>query len=154
MQVHHARRFYENLVPSYTVYEVECPDHSFRKFTDDGQYLISFSRNHQELIVYRPRWLSFSCKNEDCDKHDLPSRAKRFDSFFTQLYCVALASCNELICKDFFLYWFLGDIFGAHRSNQSVLLLCIWKQYCQCFSGWNYHVSFWELMWSITLVAK
>ncbi|KAL5167948.1 Light-mediated development protein DET1 [Glycine soja] len=103
-KVHHARRFYENLVPSYTVYEVECPDHSFRKFTDDGQYLISFSRNHQELIVYRPRWLSFSCKDEDCDKHDLPSRAKRFDSFFTQLYCVPLASCNELICKDFFLY--------------------------------------------------
>ncbi|KAJ1391261.1 Six-hairpin glycosidase superfamily [Sesbania bispinosa] len=102
--VHHARRFYENLVPSYTIYEVECPDHSFRKFTDDGQYLISFSRNHQELIVYRPRWLSFSCKDEDCDKHDLPSKAKRFDGFFTQLYCVPLASCNELICKDFFLY--------------------------------------------------
>nr|XP_004511489.1 light-mediated development protein DET1 isoform X3 [Cicer arietinum] len=102
--VHHARRFYENLVPSYTVYEVECPDHSFRKFTDDGQYLISFSRNHQELIVYRPRWLSFSCNDDDCDKHDLPSKARRFDSFFTQLYCVSLASCNELICKDFFLY--------------------------------------------------
>ncbi|BAU00680.1 hypothetical protein VIGAN_10229400 [Vigna angularis var. angularis] len=102
--VHYARCFYENLVPSYTIYEVECPDHLFRKFTDDGQYLISFSRNYQELIVYRPRWLSFSCKDEDCDKHDLPSRAKRFDSFFTQLYCVPLASCNELICKDFFLY--------------------------------------------------
>ncbi|KEH27396.1 light-mediated development protein DET1 [Medicago truncatula] len=102
--VHHARRFYENLVPSYTIYEVECPDHSFRKFTEDGQYLISFSRNHQELIVYRPRWLSFSCNDEDCDQHDLPSKARRFDSFFTQLYCVPLASCNELICKDFFLY--------------------------------------------------
>lgn len=91
-------------MPSYTIYEVECPDHLFRKFTDDGLYLISFSRNYQELIVYRPRWLSFSCKDEDCDKHDLPSRAKRFDSFFTQLYRVPLASCNELICKDFFLY--------------------------------------------------
>ncbi|KAF7837373.1 light-mediated development protein DET1 isoform X1 [Senna tora] len=102
--VHYARRFYENLVPSHTVYEVECPDHSFRKFTDDGQYLISFSRNQQELIVYRSRWLSFSCKDEDCDRHDLPSSAKRFESFFTQLYCVSLASCNELICKDFFLY--------------------------------------------------
>ncbi|CAJ2650787.1 unnamed protein product [Trifolium pratense] len=102
--VHHARRFYENLVPSYTIYEVECPDHSFRKFTEDGQYLISFSRNYQELIVYRPRWLSYSCNDEDCDKHDLPSKARRFDSFFTQLYCVPLASCNELICKDFFLY--------------------------------------------------
>ncbi|KAI9078754.1 hypothetical protein K1719_039212 [Acacia pycnantha] len=102
--VHYARQLYENLVPSYTLYEVECPDHSFRKFTDDGQYLISFSRNHQELIVYRSRWLSYSCKDEDCDRHDLPSNAKRFESFFTQLYCVSLASCNELICKDFFLY--------------------------------------------------
>lgn len=103
--VHCARRFYENLVPSYTIYDVECPDHSFRKFTEDGQYLISFSRNnHQELIVYRPTWLSFSCKEEDCDAHDLPSKARRFESFFTQLYSVSLGSCNEHICKDFFLY--------------------------------------------------
>lgn len=103
LQVHSVREFYENLVPSHTVYDVECPDHLFRKFTDDGQFLISFSRNHQELIVYRPRWLSFSCREEDCS-HDLPPKAKRFESFFTQLYCVSLASSNELICKDFFLY--------------------------------------------------
>ncbi|KAF2315861.1 hypothetical protein GH714_040550 [Hevea brasiliensis] len=101
MKVHCARQFYENLFPSCTLYDVECPDHSFRKFTDDGQYLISFSRNHQDLIVYRPKWLSYSCKEEDCD---LPSKAKKFDSFFTQLYCVSLASSNEVICKDFFLY--------------------------------------------------
>ncbi|XP_021594273.1 light-mediated development protein DET1 isoform X2 [Manihot esculenta] len=100
-QVNCARQFYENLFPSYTVYDVECPDHSFRKFTDDGQYLISFSRNHQDLIVYRPKWFTYSCKEEDCD---LPSRAKKFDSFFTQLYCVSLASSNEVIYKDFFLY--------------------------------------------------
>ncbi|XP_062170415.1 light-mediated development protein DET1 [Alnus glutinosa] len=102
--VHWARRFYENLVPSCTIYDVECPDHLFRKFTDDGQYLISFSRNNQDLIVYRPTWLSFSCKEEDCDAHDLPPKSKRFESFFTQLYSVSLVSSNELICKDFFLY--------------------------------------------------
>ncbi|KNA17433.1 hypothetical protein SOVF_080020, partial [Spinacia oleracea] len=102
--IHRARQFYENLVPSYTIYDVECPDHSFRKFTEDGQYLISFSRNYQELIVYRPSWLSFSCCGEECDVHDLPPRANKFSSFFTQLYCVSLASSNELICKDFFLY--------------------------------------------------
>ncbi|KAL5556179.1 hypothetical protein UlMin_038415 [Ulmus minor] len=101
--VHSARRFYENLVPSYTIYDVECPDHWIRKFTDDGQYLVCFSRN-QELIVYRPTWLSFSCKEEDCHIHDLPLKAKKFDSFFTELYCVSLASSNEVICKDFFLY--------------------------------------------------
>ncbi|KAI8571154.1 hypothetical protein RHMOL_Rhmol01G0096400 [Rhododendron molle] len=102
--IHYARRFYENLVPSCTIYDVECPDHSFRKFTDDGQYLISFSRNHQDLIVYRPTWLTFSCKDEDCDTHDLPLKSKRFESFFTQLYCVPLAPSSEFICKDFFLY--------------------------------------------------
>ncbi|PSS01565.1 Light-mediated development protein [Actinidia chinensis var. chinensis] len=31
-------------------------------------------------------------------------KAKRFESFFTQLYCVQLASSSEFICKDFFLY--------------------------------------------------
>ncbi|PHT59482.1 Light-mediated development protein DET1 [Capsicum baccatum] len=103
-QIHCARRFYENIVPSYTIYDVECPDHSFRKFTDDGLYLVSFSRNHQDVVVYRPKWLTFSCKEKDCDTHDLPLKARKFESFFTQLYSVTLASSGELICKDFFLY--------------------------------------------------
>lgn len=101
---HCARRFYENIVPSCTIYDAECPDHSFRKFTEDGRYLISFSRNHQDLIVYRPSWLTFSCKEDDCDGQDLPSKARKFESFFSQLYSVPLASSSELICKDFFLY--------------------------------------------------
>jgi hypothetical protein len=32
---------------------------------------------------------------------------------------------------------FLGDIFGSHKSNQSVPLFCIREQYSQCFSRWN-----------------
>ncbi|CAL9232284.1 unnamed protein product [Arabidopsis halleri] len=101
--VNRARHFYENLVPSYTLYDVESPDHCFRKFTEDGLFLISFSRNHQELIVYRPSWLTYSTTSDD-DSTPLPRRASKFDSFFTQLYSVNLASSNELICKDFFLY--------------------------------------------------
>ena len=104
LQIYSARRFYENIVPSCTIYDVECPDHSFRKFTEDGLYLISFSRNHQDLIIYRPRWPSFSCKEEDCDTHELPPKAKKFEGFFTELYSVSLATSGELICKDFFLY--------------------------------------------------
>ncbi|KAK6152095.1 hypothetical protein DH2020_014730 [Rehmannia glutinosa] len=102
--VHCARRFYENIVPSHTIFDMECPDILFRKFSDDGQYLITFSRNHQDLIVYRPTWLSFSCREQDCHDHELPSKANKFESFFTQLYTVTLASSGELICKDFFLY--------------------------------------------------
>lgn len=102
--VHRARRFYENIVPSHTVFDIECPDILFRKFSDDGQYLVTFSRNHQDLIVYRPTWLSFSCRDQECNDHNLPAKANKFDSFFTKLYSVTLASSGELICKDFFLY--------------------------------------------------
>lgn len=119
LQVHSARRFYENLVPSFTIYDVECPDHSFFKFTDDGQYFVCFSRNRQDLIVYRPTWLSFSCKGEDCDNNqELPPQAMRFESFFTQLYVKPLASCNELICRDFFLYM-ESNQFGIFATSTS-----------------------------------
>jgi len=47
--------------------------------------------------------LTYSC-NEDSDSHDLPAKTKKFDSFFKQLYSIPLASSNEYICKDFFLY--------------------------------------------------
>ncbi|CAD5187736.1 unnamed protein product [Musa acuminata subsp. malaccensis] len=98
------RHFYENLVPSCTICDIDCPDHSLRKITDDGRYLVSFSRNLQDIIVYRPTWLSFSFKGENCDYQRLTQKAKKFDSFFTQLYTVSLGSSSEFICKDFFLY--------------------------------------------------
>lgn len=103
VQVHCSRRFYENLVPSSTIYDIDCPDNSFRKITEDGHFLITFSRNNQDLIVYRPRWPSFSYQEEDYTP-DLPQKAKRFDSFFTELYSVSLASSNERVCKDFFIF--------------------------------------------------
>ncbi|KAI4312304.1 hypothetical protein MLD38_037127 [Melastoma candidum] len=101
--VHCARRFYENLVPSTTIYDINCPDNSFRKITEDGHFLITFSRNNQDLIVYRPRWPSFSCKDEDYSP-EVHQNAKRFDSFFTEQYSVSLASSNERVCKDFFIF--------------------------------------------------
>ncbi|WOL08883.1 light-mediated development protein DET1 isoform X1 [Canna indica] len=102
--INFVRQFYENLVPGCTICDIDCPDYSFKKITDDGQYLVSFSRNLQDIIVYRPTWLSFSFKGEICDYESLTQKAKKFDSFFTQLYCITLGSSNEFICKDFFLY--------------------------------------------------
>ncbi|XP_020685394.1 light-mediated development protein DET1 isoform X2 [Dendrobium catenatum] len=117
--VNSVRQFYENFVPSCTIYDIDCPDNSFRKITDDGKYLISFSRNHQELIVYRPTWLSFSYKGEDCDSDALSQRAKRFDSFFIHLYTVSLATSNEFICKEFFLY-LEGLEFGIFATSTAL----------------------------------
>lgn len=57
------------------------------------------------MIVYRPKWLSFSYKGDEIDTfQELSSTAQKFESFFNLIYSVSLASCNELICKDFFLY--------------------------------------------------
>lgn len=102
--LHRARMLYENIFPSFTVYDVECPDYYFRKFSNDGQYLICFSRDYQDLIVYRHNWLTYSCKGElSATEDELPSKGKKFDSYFSLLYSVNLASGNEVICKDIFL---------------------------------------------------
>lgn len=102
--IHRARLLYENIVPNHTVYDVECPDYHIRKFSNDGQYLICFSRNYQNLVVYRHNWLTYCCKGENSDtQEEFPSKGKKFESYFSQLYSLNLASGNELICKDFFL---------------------------------------------------
>lgn len=102
--IHRARLLYENIVPNYTVYDVECPDYHFRKFSNDGQFLICFSRNYQNLIVYRHICLTYCIKGVNCDiEEEFPIKGKKFESHFSQLYSLSLASGNELICKDFFL---------------------------------------------------
>eukprot|EP00250_Pteridium_aquilinum_P035207 c8874_g1_i1 orf=232-1986(+) len=102
--IHRARLLYENIVPNYTVYNVECPDYHFRKFSNDGQFLICFSRNYQNLIVYRHSSLSYCSKGINSDiQEEFPTKGKKFESHFSQLYSLGLASGNELICKDFFL---------------------------------------------------
>lgn len=104
-------------MPSHTVYDVDCPDHTFRKFSNDGQYLICFSRNQQDLIVYRHNWLSYCRKGDDCDTVDeLPPKSRKFDTYFTQLYAVSLASGNEVVCKEFFLTT-ENNLFGIFATS-------------------------------------
>eukprot|EP00249_Psilotum_nudum_P024049 c29072_g2_i1 orf=417-3116(-) len=103
-QIHRVRQFYENIVPNFTVHDVECPDHYFRKFSNDGQYLICFGRNGQDLIIYRHKWLTYCTNGESSVTEDeFPLKGKKFESYFSKLYSVKLASGNELTCKDFFL---------------------------------------------------
>ncbi|KAI5084277.1 hypothetical protein GOP47_0000446 [Adiantum capillus-veneris] len=102
--IQRARLLYENIVPNYTVYDVECPDYHFRKFSNDGQFLICFSRNYQNLIVYRHNCLTFCSKGVNCEnQEEFPIKGKKFESHFSQLYSLSLASGSELICTDFFL---------------------------------------------------
>jgi de-etiolated-1 len=48
--IRRCRELYEYVVPNHTVYDVEGPDHSIRKFTNDGQYLICFGRAQQVRV--------------------------------------------------------------------------------------------------------
>lgn len=84
------------------MYEVDCPDQWWRRFTNDGQYLICFSKSYQDLLIYRPLWPCYSTTLDGA--HGLPPRFHRFESFFTLLHQIPLArGPNEVICKDFFL---------------------------------------------------
>ncbi|KAG0565437.1 hypothetical protein KC19_8G190500 [Ceratodon purpureus] len=100
--IHRARGLYENVVPSHTVYEVDCPDQWWRRFTNDGQYLICFCKTYQDLLIYRPLWPSY-CSTLD-GGNELPAKFKKFENYFTLLHQIPLATGhNEVICKDFFL---------------------------------------------------
>ncbi|CAK9194779.1 unnamed protein product [Sphagnum troendelagicum] len=100
--INKTRQLYENIVPSFTVYDVECPEQLWRCFTNDGQYLICFSRNLHDVLIYRPCWLSYCPAPDSVD--ELPIKAKKFESYFTLLHQIPLVSGQtELLCKDFFL---------------------------------------------------
>lgn len=102
LQVHRAREFYENIVPNHTVYEVDCPDHWWRRFTNDGQYLICFCKTYHDVLIYRPLWPTYASTLDT--GNEVPARVKKFDSYFSLLHQVPLArDSNEVICKDFFL---------------------------------------------------
>lgn len=85
------------------MYEIDCPDLWYRRFTNDGQYLICFSRASLDLIIYRPSWLTYPSSTSELTE-DLPFKSTKFESYFTLLHRIPLTSTpNEVICKDFFL---------------------------------------------------
>eukprot|EP00898_Chlorokybus_atmophyticus_P001059 jgi/Chlat1/1954/Chrsp157S02261 len=110
--INRARTLYENIVPSHSVFNVDCPDVSYRKFTPDGRYLIAFSRSQQELVVFRYDGLRFCWRGEDNDEDEqmrYADHAKKFENHFTHLYSKALTGGAELLCKEFLLITCNGE---------------------------------------------
>lgn len=50
---HHARDFYCNVLPNYSLIDVEKPPCFLRKFSPDGQYFIAFSSDQSSLEIYQ-----------------------------------------------------------------------------------------------------
>ena len=49
---HVARKFYCNILPNYTLIDVEKPPCFLRKFSPDGKYFVAFSADQASLEVY------------------------------------------------------------------------------------------------------
>ena len=49
---HVARRFYDAVVPNYTLIDVEKPPCFLRKFSPDGRFFIAFSSDQASLEIY------------------------------------------------------------------------------------------------------
>lgn len=58
----------------------------------------------------------------NCSRHDW------FLIFISDFCLLSLVWATQVY---FHFPWFLGDIFGPHKSNQLLPFLCIWKQYSQ-----------------------
>eukprot|EP00741_Cyanophora_paradoxa_P012961 tig00020660_g12517.t1 len=92
------RSFYENIVPSTCIANVEYPPHiCARRWSSDGSYLICFNRSLQSVAVYRFCWPTSS--REDVTRE----RDGRFETYFTLVYEKNLAGYPEVLCKDFCL---------------------------------------------------
>jgi de-etiolated-1 len=56
------------------------------------------------LIVYRFNWFSYCNKGENSDTvEEVPIKGRKFESYFSLLYSLNLATANEMISKDVFL---------------------------------------------------
>lgn len=49
---HVARKFYCNILPNYTLIDVEKPPCFLRKFSPDGKYFVAFSSDQASLEIY------------------------------------------------------------------------------------------------------
>lgn len=90
-QVHSVRQFYRNVLPNFTVINVEKPPCFLRKFSPDGKCFIAFSADQTSLEVYNYQGPAAAADllqkigNSDTLTHEVPSQIKMniFYRFFS-----------------------------------------------------------------------
>ena len=145
---HTCRSFYTNVVPNFTVVNIEKPPCFLRKFTPDGKYFIAFSSDQTSVEVYRYQGASAAehlltniaserefIGNDDNDGVDL--RSQVFSRFFKLKHSIPVTPAGEQLNRECSL--FVGDgrfvivgsasyipeeplpnFFEIFRSNESV----------------------------------
>eukprot|EP01133_Synstelium_polycarpum_P017954 gene17954-21420_t len=112
-----SRKFYLNVVPDKTVFNIDVPFCIIKKFTSDGEKLLCFSRDLKEIQLYRflgssPRYQKATTKTQ---KKQID---KNFDTYFRLIYQSVIPSFNEYLCKDFSLTTTCGKYFILSSYGQ------------------------------------
>ena len=70
------------------------------------------------MLLCRPLWLSYQSKCEEVgEERPLPPIANKFESYFTLLHHIPLATgVNDVICKDFFLAT-VNNLYGIFATS-------------------------------------
>ena len=143
---HTCRSFYQNVVPNYTIINVEKPPCFLRKFSPDGKHLITFSNDQRSLEVYEYQGPSvaadllqglageFVGNNPD---EALELRSKVFSRFFRLKHTIPVAPASEQLNRECSLFTMDGrfvivgsacyvpedpqpNFFDIFRNNESV----------------------------------
>lgn len=105
-----SRKFYQNVFPDHTVYNVEVPNCFIKKFTSDGEYLLAFTKNLQGIQLYHFR----GPQEGAASVHE-----NKFDTYFTFMYEKFLTCNNEVLCRDFCLQSSCGNFLILASSGPS-----------------------------------
>ena len=106
---HICRSFYQNIVPNFTVVNVEKPPCFLRKFSPDGKHFIAFSLDQTSLEVYEYRGPSAAedlLQNESGEfvGNDVNEagelKRKIFNRFFRLKYSIVIAPSGEQLNRE------------------------------------------------------
>uniref|UniRef100_UPI00358E19AB DET1 homolog isoform X2 n=1 Tax=Myxine glutinosa TaxID=7769 RepID=UPI00358E19AB len=108
------RRLHQNVVPNFTVVNVEKPPGFLRKFSPDGRYFIAFSADQTSLEIYRYQGCQAAEKllqgfSGDVLVNGAVPRATEvcahlFDRFFQLVHCTSVAPPGEHLNRECSLF--------------------------------------------------
>ncbi|XP_054717126.1 DET1 homolog [Uloborus diversus] len=140
------RYFHQNVVPNYTIVNIEKPPCFLRKFSPDGKYFIAFSSDQTSIEIYEYKGPSSAesllnrVKGEQTtisDSDYLLVRTKIFEHFFHLKHTVNVAINDEQLNRECSLFTddgnyiivgsavYISDevsppFFEIYRNNESV----------------------------------
>ncbi|KYR01750.1 hypothetical protein DLAC_11493 [Tieghemostelium lacteum] len=118
-----SRKFYLNIVPDKTVYNIEIPNCIIKKFTSDGEMLLCFTKDLKEIQLYRFLGANH-LHNSTVNLQPQPTRdqmdqmERRFENYFSLIYQSHIpTSFHEYLNRDFSLTTLCGRYFILASSG-------------------------------------